>query len=564
VTLNDLLEEFNVVIDSAEGLSELRSLILGLAVRGKLVPQDPNDEPASKLLKKIEAEKQRLYKLGEIRKPKKLPLVEEAEYFSNTPNNWFWTRLGEVGDWGAGATPSRGNSEYYGGDIPWLKTGELNDSFISGAEEFITLKGFNNSSVRLCKPGDVLIAMYGATIGKLGILEIEATTNQACCACTVFKGFYNIYLFYYLLAMREDFRNQGAGGAQPNFSKTKIEHTVLPLPPIEEQHCIVAKIEALFAEVDELEAQLEQQTKLDEKLQLAVNAEVQQAPDTEVSKAAWNIITSSFDSLYHTPKSIDNLKKNILNEAVRGRLVPQDPNESIFGVTSEIDMFRNKLCDEGERRVKKKRIPVTNDEVPWEVPKKWNWLRFSDFILFIDYRGKTPKKVDSGIPLITAKNIRNGHINKNPREFIEESEYEKWMTRGIPVKGDLLFTTEAPLGNIAVINFEYKFALAQRSICFRLLSNKLDPYFIMYLMMSDIFMKYLVSHSTGMTAKGIKASKLKTLPFPLPPVEEQYRIVRRIEEIFAICDAYKTKLEQREKVNKRLVKGLVQEVLEGV
>jgi type I restriction enzyme S subunit len=213
MNLTELLDEFNVVIDTKEGLDELRSLILGLAVRGKLVPQDPDDEPASELLKKIKAEKQRLYKEGDIRKPKKLPSVDRNEEYFDAPASWKWTRLGEIGDWGAGATPSRSNSEYYGGVIPWLKTGELNDGFISDAQEFITEKGFKNSSVRLCNPGDILIAMYGATIGKLGILEIEATTNQACCACTTFSGFYNVFLYYYLLYMRDNFRNQGAGGA---------------------------------------------------------------------------------------------------------------------------------------------------------------------------------------------------------------------------------------------------------------------------------------------------------------------------------------------------------------
>jgi type I restriction enzyme S subunit len=269
-----IASNFDTLYHTPEAIDNLKKNILNEAVRGRLVSQDPNDEPASELLKKIKAEKERLFEEGEIRKPKDLPPVKEGEDYFEAPSNWKWIRLGEIGDWGAGATPSRSNSEYYGGDIPWLKTGELNDGFINKAEEFITEKGFKNSSVRMCKPGDVLIAMYGATIGKLGILEFKATTNQACCACTTFEGFYNIYLYYYLRSMRDNFRNQGAGGAQPNISKTKIEHTVLPLPPLEEQYRIVRRIEELFAICDQFKAQLEQRQAVNERLVKGLVGEV--------------------------------------------------------------------------------------------------------------------------------------------------------------------------------------------------------------------------------------------------------------------------------------------------
>ena len=225
---------------------KMKQSILQYAMEGKLVKQDPDDEPASELLKKIKDENKQLVKEKKIKRSKSLPRISEDEKLFDIPENWEWVRLTEVGSWGAGATPSRSHPEYYNGGIPWLKTGDLNDGVISSTSETISQAGADNSSVRFNQPGNILIAMYGATIGKLGIAGISLTTNQACCGCKTFDGIYNWYLFYYLLAMRPLLIDQGSGGAQPNISKTKIEKFPFALPPFEEQKRIVTKIENLM------------------------------------------------------------------------------------------------------------------------------------------------------------------------------------------------------------------------------------------------------------------------------------------------------------------------------
>ena len=225
---------------------KMKQSILQYAMEGKLVKQDPDDELASELLKKIKDEKKQLVKEKKIKRSKSLPRISEDEKLFDIPENWEWVRLTEVGSWGAGATPSRSHPEYYNGGIPWLKTGDLNDGVISSTSETISQAGADNSSVRFNQPGNILIAMYGATIGKLGIAGISLTTNQACCGCKTFDGIYNWYLFYYLLAMRPLLIDQGSGGAQPNISKTKIEKFPFALPPFEEQKRIVTKIEKLM------------------------------------------------------------------------------------------------------------------------------------------------------------------------------------------------------------------------------------------------------------------------------------------------------------------------------
>lgn len=161
------------------------------------------------------------------------------------PKGWEWCPMGDIGDWGAGATPLRSNPEFFGGTIPWLKTGELNYEVITKTEEYITEKALRECSLRLCSQGDVLVAMYGATIGKLGIAGIKLTTNQACCACTPIL-LYNMFLFYYLMACKHVFVEQGEGGAQPNISRIKLVSHLFPLPPLEEQRRLVERLEPLL------------------------------------------------------------------------------------------------------------------------------------------------------------------------------------------------------------------------------------------------------------------------------------------------------------------------------
>lgn len=231
---------------------KLKQSVLQYAMEGKLVKQDPSDEPASELIKKIKNEKAELIKEGKIKKSKKLPVITDDEKPFDIPDSSEWVRLGNIGDWGAGATPSRQHPEYYGGDILWLKTGDLNDGVIQDTSEKITEAGVANSSVKVNQPGNILIAMYGATIGKLGIVGKTLVTNQACCGCTPFTGIYNLYLFYYLLSARSRLIELGSGGAQPNISKTKIENFTFPLPPLEEQKRIVTKIERFMDSISNL------------------------------------------------------------------------------------------------------------------------------------------------------------------------------------------------------------------------------------------------------------------------------------------------------------------------
>ena len=257
--------ELNILNTSVK--EQLKKSILQEAIQGHLVPQIVEEGTAEELLAEIRKEKKRLVNEGKLKKSalndsiifkgddnkyyeqigkKCLDITEQITF--EIPVNWAWARMGQIGDWGAGSTPQRGNANYYNGNILWLKTGELNNGIVYDTEEKITQKAFQDCSLRMNKIGDVLIAMYGATIGKLAIVGKDLTTNQACCGCTPYL-IYNWYLFYFLMASRDSFIKKGEGGAQPNISRVKLVEHLIPLPPLKEQHRIVAQIEKLFEQL---------------------------------------------------------------------------------------------------------------------------------------------------------------------------------------------------------------------------------------------------------------------------------------------------------------------------
>ena len=258
----DKLDLLNVNI-----VTYLKKSILQEAIKGKLVSQCAEEGTAQELLEQIKTEKQKLVKEGKLKKSALATSVifrgDDNKYYEQIgkkclditkqipfeiPNSWTWARMGQIGDWGAGSTPQRSNPNYYGGNILWLKTGELNNDIVYDTEEKITQRAFQDCSLRMNKIGDVLIAMYGATIGKLAIVGKELTTNQACCGCTPYVV-YNWFLFYFLMASRDSFIKKGEGGAQPNISRVKLVEHLIPLPPLNEQKRIVKRIETLFEQL---------------------------------------------------------------------------------------------------------------------------------------------------------------------------------------------------------------------------------------------------------------------------------------------------------------------------
>lgn len=458
----------------ADTVELMRKRVLDMAIRGELVEQRKEEGPASNVL--LENNK--------ILRGNDIPF--------DIPKNWEWVTLNEIGTWGAGATPARGNPAYWtNGTIPWIKTGELNNGEIWNSEEFITELALEKTSVKVNQPEDILIAMYGATIGKLGILKFEATTNQACCACTPFEGMNNKYLFYFLMSHKEKFIEGSEGGAQPNISKTKIINTPFPLPPTQEQNRIVAKIEEIFAVIDQIG------TKKEEALFI-----------------------------------IRNMRQTALQDAIMGVLVEQDENDEPASVLYEkIQTEKEQMVKEKKMKKEKPLPAVEEDEIPFEIPESWKWVRLGNIILSI-FGGGTPSKAitsywNGDIPWATVKDISDRDTQLySTIDFITEDGFNNCSGQMVS-KGDIIIITRMGLGRAVISCIDT--AINQDLKGIKLPKQLNSKYFL------NAY-KSISIKGTGTTVKGIKQSSLLNACIPLPPLNEQNRIVEKLDEILAICD----------------------------
>ena len=375
------------------------------------------------------------------------------------PKSWVWTTLGNIGQWQSGATPSRLCKEYYGGTIPWLKTGDLNDGYIYDIPEYITEKALAETSVKLNPVGSILIAMYGATIGKVGMLTFPATTNQACCACVDYSGIEQKYLFYFLVSHKEEFIMQGGGGAQPNISKEKIVETLIPIPPRPEQVRIVNIIENWFAIIDKIEQE-----------QVDLTCAIKQT------------------------------KSKILDIAIHGKLVPQDPNDE-----PAIELLRRinpsfKPCDNAHYK---------------NLPSGWSICRLEDIV---DYEQPQAYIVDSTnysedytTPVLTAgKSFIIGYTNETDGIF-----------DNLPVIIFDDFTTDSRF-----VDFPFKVKSSAMKIL--RVKKEIDIRYVGFYM--------IITRLVGDTHKRYWISEYSKLPIPIPPKAEQERIVQTVTDLLGKLD----------------------------
>ena len=410
---------------------------------------------------------------------------DKPHYPFELPKGWVWTTLGEIGSWQSGATPSRMNKDYYGGNIPWLKTGDLNDGTIIYIPEYITQRALEETSVRLNPKGSVLIAMYGATIGKIGILSFPATTNQACCACYEYS-INQMFLFYFLLANRENFIAMGGGGAQPNISKEKIISTNMPLPPLKEQERIVAEIERWLSFVDIVEK--------------------------EKSDLQSTICLS---------------KSKILDLAIHGKLVPQDPNDE--------------PASELLKRINPKAEIITDNGHYQKLPEGWCLTKVKDAFI-INPKNKENDDIEAGF--VPMANISDGFSN----HFSFETK--KWET----IKSGFTHFSD---GDIAVAKISPCLE-NRKSMVLSNLPNGIGAgttelhvfrplcvtqLYGLYFFKSNYFINKCIGTFNGVVGQQrVGKNIVECIDFPLPPLAEQQRIVAKIEEIFQQLDMIETAL----------------------
>lgn len=548
---------------SAYGIKKLRELILELAVRGKLVPQDPDDEPASVLLKKIEEEKTQLVKEGNVKYQKPLPEVNDDEKSFDLPEGWEWQKLGNIIEFVNGfAFKSSDFSELGVGivKIGDIQSGEIQTSSMSRVD--VSIVESLDKSLQVAT-GEMLIAMSGATTGKLGFNRTDEVfyINQRVGKISPYAISVE-YLYYPLTTKIAENLAKSMGSAIPNLSTQQIKNIVIAIPPLVEQHRIVAKVDELMALCDKLEQEQSDNSETHQLLVKTLLDTLTTSTDHQDFIETWQQIEQNFDILLTTEASIDELKQTILQLAVMGKLVPQDPNDEPASVLLEkIAKEKARLVKEGKIKKQKPLPPIGENEKPFELPMGWERVSLRHLGIFSG--GKTPSKAksvywDGDIPWVTSKDMKVKHIIGS----------EDHVTQRAIEDGLAIYHPEAILFVVRSGILRHSFPVAVTKVdctvnqdikVLSLFLADLSPY--IYLMMRG-FEKYILLNlsKTGMTVESIMFQEFSDHYFILPPLTEQYRIVAKVDELMAICDSLKERLNDAQATQVQLADAIVGQI----
>jgi len=488
---------------------QLRNSILQEAIEGRLVPQDPNDEPASVLLDKIHKEKAKLVKEGKLKKKdlEEIPISEDEKPFE-IPESWAWCRLinlCKIIHYGhtASAAPT-GNSKL-------LRITDIQDDKVNWSSvPFCSIKEKDLETYQLHNR-DILIARTGGTIGKTYI--VRELNDIAVFASYLIRAIPldNIFEEYIKLFMGSPYywsqlTDAATGTGQPNVNGQSLSKLIVPLPPLAEQKRIVAKIEELLPKVEEYGKAQDALNKLNEELP-------------------------------------ERLKKSILQEAITGRLVPQDPNDEPASVLlDKIRAEKKQLFKEGKLKKKDlEEIPIFEDEKPFKIPESWEWVRLADYLDVRDGTHDSPKYHSEGIPFVTSKNLDKGNIDFSTCKCISLEDHKKFSERSYVENGDILFAMIGSIGNPVIVKKDREFSIKNVALFKRYCVELTNIYYIYY------YLLYIQNELKKISSGGVQSFVgLKTFRewvFPLPPLAEQKRIVAKIEELFSVLDSIKESLE---------------------
>ena len=489
---------------------QLKNAILQEAIQGRLVPQDPNDEPASALLERILKEKEELVKEGKLKKKdlEVIPISEDEIPFE-IPESWEWVRLITLSKlihygYTASASP-KGNSKL-------LRITDIQDDKVNWMTvPFCTIKDNDLEKYQLHNR-DILIARTGGTIGKTYI--VRELNDVAVFASYLIRAIplENVYEEYLKLFMGSpcywsQLTDAASGTGQPNVNGQSLSILIVPLPPVAEQKRIVAKIEELLPKVEAYGKAQESLDKLNEELP-------------------------------------ERLKKSILQEAIEGRLVPQDPNdEPASALLAKIREEKKQLVKEG--KLKKKDLeekPISEEEIPFEIPESWEWVRIKTIFDVCSARRVHEKDWrTSGIPFYRAREIGkladNGFVDNDL--FIDQQLYDEFSQSGVPKEGDLMITAVGTLGKVYIVKEGEIFYYKDGSVLCMENKWRINPQYAKYVIESPVFINQYIGESQGTTVATLTMVRVNQYLFPLPPLAEQKRIVAKIEEVFKEIDKLK-------------------------
>lgn len=544
------------------GVKRLRELILELAVRGKLVPQDPNDEPASVLLKKIAEEKKRLTKEGKLRQQIQIQLIKEAEKPFTLPFGWEFERFGNV---------------VFNRDAERIPLSVEERSGRQGEYDYYGASGVIDSI------DDYLFDKPLLLIGEDGANLINRSTPIAFIArdkywvnnhAHVIDGISEEFLLYVCLHINAiSLEQYVTGTAQPKMNQAKMNSIILAIPPLAEQHRIVAKVEELMALCDKLE---QQQTNSNKTHQLLVETLLKiltEAKDAAELNEAWQQIESNFSLLFTTEESVVLLKQTILQLAVMGKLT-QDFRKNnpalVSGANSTRELLKKiaaekeKLVAEGKIKKQNPLPEITDDEKPFELPEGWEFVQLTNLCELIT-KGSSPKwqgvsytDNQSDVLFVTSENVGSYELLLENRKYVEQ-KFNEIEPRSILQKGDFLMNiVGASIGRTAIYNIEEVANINQAVCLIRTIPQFLNDTFLLHFFNSDICVSYMFDKQVDNARANLSMGNISKFVIPIPPRTEQHQIVTKVDELFALCDALKERIEESQEIKVKLANEVVE------
>lgn len=545
----ELLEQhFDTAFSAPDGIKRLRELILTLAMQGKLVPQDPSDPPASELMKAIEAEKSRRWRDGEIKAPKPLPVIEADEIAFALPQGWRWARLGEITSY-----IQRGKGPAYADYSPYRVISQKCVRWYGLDLEparYIAAESLDKyEPVRFLRKDDLLWNSTGTgTIGRACLVpeELDKAGLVADSHVTVVRPVRLNAEFLWRWIQSPYVQNEIEGMASGTTNQIELNTStvcshLVPLPPLSEQHRIVAKIDQLMARCDELERLCAEREHKRRSVHTAALKQLLDAQAADSIADAWQFISKHFGELYAVKENVAELRKAILQLAVMGKLVPQIANDPPASqLLREIEAEKKRLVKEGRIKASKPLPEIKEGELPFVLPLGWEWVRLGEIGYTNIGLTYTPSDVsDTGIPVLRSNNVQNGKLDLSDLKRVDVQVKESVLVQ----EGDLLICarngSKALVGKTALItNLTEPMAFGAFMAIFR---SRFNQYLLRFIN-SPLFRK-MIDEVNTMTINQITQDNLRSTLCPLPPLAEQRRIVAKVDQLMALCDTLDHKID---------------------
>jgi len=566
-TAHLLEQHFDTAFSAPNGIQKLRELILTLAMQGKLVPQEPRDAPVSQLLKGIEAEKRRLVKEGKIKAPKPLPEITSSDAPYALPQGWQWVRLGSVGNIfnGNSINASEKETKYAGAKgLPYIATKDVGYGFDPLDYENGICIPVDEDKFRVAHKDAVLICAEGGSAGKkCGLTDRDICFGNKLFANELYGQIPSRFILYAYLSpvFRASFA-AAMTGIIGGVSIAKFVEIPVPLPPLAEQHRIVAKIDQLMARCDALENLRNAREEKRLAIHAAALSQLLDITGNGGSGDAWAFITQHFGDLYAVKENVAELRKAILQLAVMGKLVPQDTNDPPASeLLKDIEAEKKRLVKDGTIRGTRGRgdaKELTPDEIPNPLPKGWQWVRLSS--VFVTSSGNT---FDATLEKETGAfaYVKVGDMNLLGNELIITTssrfiDPDEKMSRALIPAGSIIFPKRG--GAIAT----NKKRIVCNPIFVDLNTMAITPiqgvvidYAYLWLLTID-----LATLNTGTSVPQINHQDIDPLPFPLPPQPEQHRIVAKVDQLMGLCDTLEERITAATGVQTELLNAVMAQV----